>query len=119
MLPTRSVAAAAASVDQAAAVLEDPQWPDKFPFKPEYFQRCAALRAIELPRSAYSPRCSCLGAVGCCEPRLRATTASVAQHSTNSSAIRAMCALRAPDTVPTALSTHFQSLKYSACPPAP
>ncbi|KAL4434660.1 hypothetical protein ABPG77_002783 [Micractinium sp. CCAP 211/92] len=39
MLPARSVAAAAASVDQAAAVLEDPQWPEKFPFKPEYFQR--------------------------------------------------------------------------------
>ncbi|KAI7839983.1 hypothetical protein COHA_006304 [Chlorella ohadii] len=35
---TRSVAAAAA-VDEAEQVLLDPQWPEKFPFRPEFFQR--------------------------------------------------------------------------------
>ncbi|PSC68426.1 S-adenosyl-L-methionine-dependent methyltransferase [Micractinium conductrix] len=36
---SRSVASAATGVDQAAAVLEAPNWPEEFPFKPEFFQR--------------------------------------------------------------------------------
>lgn len=36
----RSVAAAAAADDKSAQVLLDPRWPEEFPFKPEYFQRC-------------------------------------------------------------------------------
>ncbi|PRW60359.1 ubiquinone menaquinone biosynthesis methyltransferase [Chlorella sorokiniana] len=38
LMGSRSVAAAAA-VDEAEQVLLDPQWPEQFPFRPEFFQR--------------------------------------------------------------------------------